>query len=111
MVIESQLIPNIFSIFIHVDAVNILGIIFVRNIDDSALITHELIHSKQYVETLWIGFFVIYLIDFCHGVWVYEDFGTAYSRIRFEQEANYYHFSENYLNDRPRYNWIKFNVR
>ena len=112
MIIESQLFLNIISFIARdkFDGINILGLIFVRSKKYKTLINHELIHTRQYVETLWIGFFIIYLFDYLHALLKYRNFGKAYERIRFEQEANKYRFSDDYLQIRGLFAWRKFSV-
>lgn len=71
---------------------------------------HELIHIKQYYETLVIGFLLIYLWEFLHGFILYRAKEKAYNRIRFEQEAFNHAHEANYLAERSSYAWLDYQI-
>jgi hypothetical protein len=114
MIIRGKFIPNIFSIFIPVAAVTIFPFIFIRNglspRSEKQIINHEKIHIKQYQETFVFPFLIIYLYDFVKGYIKYRDFSIAYYFIRFEQEAYESDSDENYIKNRERFAWTKFEV-
>lgn len=80
-VIKNSLIP-----FKGFKAINLFGIIFVRR--EFSLtevnINHEMIHTAQMKELLYVPFYVIYVLE-----WIVRLFmtGNAYRNISFEKEA------------------------
>lgn len=112
-VIYNKIVP--FKGFI---AMNFLGIIlFVRKnmYVSPRTMNHELIHSAQYKETLFLGFLIVYLaewlirciIEFCKGN--FRNGGhQAYRKISFEQEAYQNDFDVNYLESRRHFCWIRY---
>ncbi len=80
-IVENSLIP--FPGFL---AINLFGIVFVRKghtLSEVAL-NHERIHTAQMKELGYVGFYILYLLE-----WVINLFVTpnAYYAITFEQEA------------------------
>lgn len=84
-------------------AINICGLIFVRNgsaIGTSTL-RHECIHTAQMRELGYIGFYVLYLLEWlCRLVFHTQ---TAYRGISFEREAYTYERDLCYLHKRKHY--------
>lgn len=89
-------------------AVNLLGVLFVRNgatltdID----INHEAIHTAQMRETLYVGFYLWYVME-----WLARLIATgfkaheAYRSISFEREAYEHEDEPGYLESRRPYAW------
>ena len=80
-------------------AINLFGILFVRNDCKSQvsdrMINHESIHTAQMKEMLWIFFY-----------YSNEDGrGDAYHNISFEREAYDNEANQQYLNSRKHYSW------
>ena len=108
-IIYNNLIP-----FKGYSAINLCGILFVRNdckdqIDDQ-MINHESIHSKQIFEMLVIFFYVWYIIEWFIKLFKYGDSdedgrGDAYHNISFEREAYDNEKDLEYLNKRKPYSW------
>lgn len=70
-------------------AINLFGVLFVRKEYEGKLsektMNHESIHTAQMKELGYIGFYVIYLLE-----WIYRlifHTSTAYRGISFEREA------------------------
>lgn len=89
-------------------AINLFGCLFVRNgvkiIDH--LINHEFIHTEQQKELGYIGFFLLYIME-----WLIRLIITpynAYRNISFEQEAYNNENDEEYLKNRKKYSWLKY---
>ena len=102
---------------------NIFGVLFARNDLKYPMtqcdINHESIHSEQYKDLGYIMFLPLYLLE-----WIIKlPFGlfynkkqkngravtkVAYRSISLEQEAFYHQYDYDYLNNRKRYNWVKF---
>lgn len=96
MVIYNKLIP-----FEGFKAINLFGIIFARKPLSSKDLVHEWVHTQQMKELLYIGFYLIYLIE-----WVVRLFingKQAYNKISFEQEA--YNFTGG---QRGAFGWLKY---
>lgn len=74
---------------------------------DLVLINHERIHFKQQIETLWIGFFIIYFTQFIFYRFKKGNSYEAYMAIPFEKEAYLYEEDFSYLTRRKLFNWIK----
>ena len=86
-----------------------LGVIVISR-DEMSEVTknHETIHFQQYLETLFLGFLILYFWDWFIGLVKYRDGRKAYLSIRAEQEA--YKNQENleYLpTDRKRWCWLQ----
>ena len=93
---------------INIQAI-ILGVIVISR-DEISEVTknHETIHFQQYLETLFLGFLILYFWDWFIGLVKYRDGQKAYLSIRAEQEA--YKNQENleYLpTDRKRWCWLQ----
>ena len=91
-------------------AVNLLGVLFVRNgatltdID----INHEAIHTAQMRETLYVGFYLWYVMEWlarliAAGFKAHE----AYRSISFEREAYGHQGEEGYLEKRKLWSFTK----
>ena len=91
-------------------AVNLLGVLFVRNgatltdID----INHEAVHTAQMRETLYLGFYLWYALEWlvrlvCNGFKAHE----AYRAVSFEREAYGHQGEEGYLEKRKLWSFIK----
>lgn len=108
----SSIIP--FSGFL---AINLFGTVFVREEARDRIErnpdryektwNHEAIHTEQMKETLYIGFYILYLI-----FWIIRlltpSFKTAYKDISFEQEAYLNERNLDYLKTRRPYAWISY---
>lgn len=97
-------------------AINILGILFVRKnaLIGSITINHESIHTRQGRELLWIGFYLLYLIEWLFRLIqvfvVLKKFSShlAYRRISFEREAYENQDNMEYNKSRKRFSFIKY---
>lgn len=101
-------------------AINIFGVIFVRkkykeylsgSNDFSYIINHELIHTAQMKELLYIGFYIWYFVEWIIQVFInikdIKPLKKAYYQIKFEKEAYIYQYDKDYLKTRKHYNWLK----
>ena len=102
-------------------AVNLFGFIFVRancknRIENNKyakdiLLNHELIHTEQYKELLYIFYIPLYVLNYIINIFVYKfNFRKIYKNICFEREAYMYESRMYYLEYRDRYSWLKFLV-
>lgn len=110
-----KIVPNNIIPFKGFLAINLFGILFVRQdswarkteAQKAVTINHELIHTEQMKETLYIGFYLLYLL-----MWLVRlltpPWDTAYQDISFEQEAYCNEKNLNYLKTRKPYNWLNY---
>lgn len=85
-------------------AINLFGILFVRNeyankIND-VILNHEAIHTAQMKELLWVPFYIIYFIEWLIRLFINDD---AYRNISFEKEAYNNEKDLEYLSKRKSY--------
>lgn len=90
--------------------VNLFGVLFVRKgctmkEDD---LNHEAIHSAQMKETLWVLFYLWYLIEWLVRLVQYGSWSAAYRNISFEREAFGGEDDLEYLDTREGYAWIEY---
>ena len=91
-------------------AINIFGVLFVRKSTkeklDNYVFNHELIHTAQMKELLYVFFYIIYFFE-----WVYRlifHTSTAYEGISFEREAYQHQGDLDYLKTRKHFaQWRK----
>lgn len=69
---------------------------------------HELIHSAQYLELLYIGFWLWYGIEYLLVRVFHKKQNEAYHDVSFEEEAYAYQDYDNYLQYRKHFAWWKF---
>ena len=104
------IIKNKFIPFKGYKAINLFGILFTKNSLSNIDINHEKIHTKQMIETLFIGFYIWYGLEYL----IIRIFGhkdkqnDCYHEISLEEEA--YNNDDNleYLDNRKPFNWIKY---
>ncbi len=84
-------------------AINLFGIIFsLRQLTPSE-VNHELIHTAQQRELLYLPFFLWYVVEWLVLLLKYRDRMKAYYHIRFEQEAYRHQDDPDYLKHRRHY--------
>lgn len=106
MIIRNPLIP--FPRFL---AVNICGLIFTRrNVRLTPVdLNHERIHTRQMVETLFVGFYLWYVVEWLVRLAIVHNGFRAYHAIRFEREAYDHERDLDYLRRRRPYAWLRGN--
>ena len=97
-VIQTKIIPNgiclnLFGMFLTQD----------KSWIDKYVVNHELIHSAQQKELLWIPFYIIFLIVWVIRFCQYGNWHKAYMNISFEKEAYSNGNNLNYLKTRKLY--------
>ncbi len=112
IIIKSNFVPTLFSLFMSVIAVTLWPFIFVKKeyVNDVVLINHETIHFYQYRELWIVGMYIIYMYDWFHGLIKYRDPTKAYFRIRFEQEAHRWQENLLYPECRRPFAWREYKV-
>jgi len=104
-----KIIYNKFIPFKGFKAVNLFGVVFVRNGKSfyAKDRNHELIHTYQMKEMLYVFFYIWYLIEYCVRLIQYRNFHTAYKNISFEREAYGSQYNDDYLGTRKAYAWFR----
>ena len=113
--IQSDLIMKIASFFSGSDIIGtqIMFWLFVDDLEKwkkrPLSLNHEYIHFEQGKELLFIGFWLLYALNYLINLFRYKfDSGTAYRYIVFECEAYDKQSDMNYLSKRKPYNWVKW---
>lgn len=101
-------------------AINIFGVVFVRKEilpqrditlhDWDKMLNHELIHTAQMKELLYLPFYLIYGIEWLIRLAMYRNTKEAYRNISFEREAydmqnNFYYIIDK---ERKPYAFLKY---
>lgn len=109
-VVNNNIIP-----FKGFAAINLFGIVFVRKdyefisvADYQRMLVHELIHTKQMQELLFVPFYVWYLLEWLVRLVMYRDWHKAYRNIGFEREAYANQYNWGYNKGRKRYAFLKY---
>lgn len=99
-------------------AINLFGIIFARKeyeaqIENSyfrkvTLLNHELIHTAQYKELLYVFYLPLYLLNYIINLFVYLSFKKAYKNICFEREAKDKECDDYYLERKRHFAWLSY---
>ena len=99
---ENSKVPVILSYIapIEIGAITLGPFVFSKGVLDDDVRRHETIHWQQYIETLLIGFPLLYLYFWLRGWFKYGNKRTAYLLIPFEQEAYCNEHKEFYLLNR-----------
>lgn len=89
-------------------AINIFGIIFTKKELSERELNHELIHTKQMKEMLYLFFYLWYGIEYLITRIFHDTQHSAYRDISFEEEAYNNEADLNYINTRKHYAWSKY---
>lgn len=105
-----RIIRNNFIPFRGFKAVNLLGILFVR--EDAAMdgkdFNHEEIHTVQMKEMLYVFFYLWYVTEWLVRLAMRRNARKAYRSISFEREAYANEKDMGYLGRRRRYSWTGY---
>ena len=122
--VEMKIIRNKYIPFAGYKAINLFGVLFVKNnakIDDVTL-NHERIHSRQFVElmvlfavaSVFIRWWLPAFAPFAFYIWYVQEWlvrlpmGNAYRNISFEREAYDNEKNLSYLDTRKPFDWMKY---
>jgi hypothetical protein len=106
MIIYNRILP-----FPGFSAINLFGIIFARREFkplSPQTVNHERIHTRQMIETLFAGFYLIYTVNFIVLLLAKRNWMEAYRNIAFEKEAYYFQYQNNYLENRKWFYWMGY---
>lgn len=101
-------------------AINLFGVVFVRKeirpqhnislLNWNIMLNHELIHTAQIKELLYVPFYLLYGIEWLIRLAIYRNTKEAYRNISFEREAYNMQNNLHYIIDKERkpYAFIKY---
>ncbi len=91
-------------------AINLFGVIVAKKgvRMKGTDINHELIHSRQQVEMLWIFFYLWYGVEWLIKLMIYRRSHLAYHNISFEREAYQNQHDLRYLRNRRPFAFIHY---
>jgi len=107
--IENSRVPLFLEKFapIKIAAITIGPLVFCRGKVNESNIRHETVHFQQQLETLFVGFLLLYIYDYLIALYIRKLTGRhAYLAIRAEVEARQSGWKPGYLKTRKRYRWI-----
>ena len=106
--IENSWVPKFLSHFapINIGAITLGIVVFCRGETTPTTRQHETIHFQQIIETLFIGFFILYAYDYVKNYIRFRNGAIAYYNIRAEKEAYQHQETKDYLATRSRWRWI-----
>ena len=111
---ENSRIPVLLSKLapIEISAITLFCFVYSRGELSEETKRHETIHFQQYIETLVLGFLLIYAYDYLYAALIKRKGFTrdAYLAIRFEQEAWANDNDVNYLQNRARFAWLAYPI-
>ena len=87
-------------------AINLFGLIFSKRELTNVEKNHEAIHTAQMKELLYIGFYILYVLEWLQKLVVYDTTKDAYRNISFEKEAYAHQNDLDYLKDRKHYAFL-----
>jgi len=113
--IQSNLVMKIASFFSgsNITGTQIMFWLFVHDLkyweNRPSKLNHENIHFEQGKELLFIGFWLLYGLNYLINLFRYKfDTYRAYKMIVFEREAYGNESDLTYISKRKRYNWVKW---
>lgn len=89
-------------------AINIFGILFAKTDLTPQLINHERIHTRQMLETAFVGFYIFYLVEWLVRLVMLRDSYKAYRAVSYEREAYANSADPAYLQRRPFWNFLRY---
>lgn len=105
----NTLIINKYIPFKGFVAINLFGLVFIREenykyFTDYSL-NHERIHTQQLLECGIIFYYPLYLLEWFIKLFFY--WKKSYDHISFEIEAKENMYNLNYISNRKHYSWLK----
>lgn len=106
-IIRSNKILDSLSWFMRIGGITLYPFIILRPYSNETTLNHEKIHIKQQEETLVVLFYIIYVLEWFFGLFIYGSPQGAYRNISFEIEAYKNESDFKYLENRKRFSWLK----
>ncbi len=92
---------------------NFFGLLLTRDTRwiDKYVVNHELIHTAQQKELLWVPFYIVYIIEWIIKLVKHCNWHKAYMDISFEKEAYANGHNLTYLSHRPHFaQWRRWKI-
>lgn len=107
--IENSAIPRVLSRLtpMNIKAIILGPLVFVNGVAGPSTRRHETIHWRQQIELLFVGFYLLYILSWLWLLIRHRSWRQAYLMIPFEVEARNNEHDRFYLDDRPRYAWLR----
>lgn len=111
IIIKSESFLNSISWFMRVGGITLWPFIIIRPYKNWIVINHESIHIKQQQELLVVPFYLLYMIEWFVGIFIYGSTTKSYYNISFEREAYENQSNPDYLKTRKLFSFIKYLYR
>ena len=112
IMIEDSKVPVILSYVapIEIWAISFGPFVWCRGVMSNVTKRHETIHFHQQIELLFVGQWILYIGFWLRGLMSKKNKTgrDAYYANAFEVEAYTHEMDENYLENRPFYNWRNY---
>lgn len=104
-VIKNNIIP-----FGSYKAINLFGVVFTKGELSQVDLNHEMIHTKQMKEMLYIFYYIWYIIEYIivSILNIIKTQNERYHEISFEEEAYNNESNLSYLETRKAFSWVKY---
>ncbi len=92
-------------------AINLFGIVVARKDClplSRRILHHEAIHSQQIKELLFVGFYLLYVLEWFVRLLYTRNLKKAYNAISFEKEAFRNEANANYLSSRKHFAFLNY---
>lgn len=89
-------------------AINLFGVVFAKGHLNKTVVNHELIHSLQQRELLFVFFYIFYVLEYLIRIVQYRSFRKGYYSISFEREAYKNERNLAYRHERKLYAWVHY---
>jgi hypothetical protein len=80
-----------------------------KYLTNQRIIRHESIHWEQQKELAGIFFYILYLVEWIVKLFFYKN--KSYRNLAAEREAKKWEHTPDYLENRKRYDWLKYIVK
>lgn len=112
IVIYSDKILSAISILFRVGGLSVFPFVVLREYHRNTergtiILNHETIHFRQTVETLVVGFYVVYVVNYLINLLIYRHPILAYKNLLFEREAYSNQTDLTYCDTRRWFSWIR----
>lgn len=91
-------------------AINLFGVLFTKRRPVTAtVLSHESIHTAQMRELWYVGFYLLYVVEFAVRLLLSWRWRRAYRAVSFEREAYLHQYDPTYaVHGRRPYAWVRF---
>lgn len=89
-------------------AMNFFGVLIAKGPCNKVVINHESIHTAQIKELGYIGYYIVYFIEWVFRIVQYRGFTEGYYNISFEREAYANQHKLGYLKHRKHFSFLHY---